>query len=57
MHNIDSVFFQGKFYPSYLLCPESYDWIPIEDCISKLDANKYSRLNDDQSVGKAMIVA
>lgn len=39
--------YKGKLKPSYLLCPETYRWFQIENCLSKLDANKYSRLNDD----------
>ncbi|KAF7278946.1 hypothetical protein GWI33_007810 [Rhynchophorus ferrugineus] len=39
--------YKGKLRPSYLLCPETYVWMPIENCLPKLDVNKYSRLNDD----------
>lgn len=39
--------YKGKLSPSYLLCPETYQWFHIEKCTSKLDRNKYSRLNDD----------
>lgn len=39
--------YKGKWSPSYLLCPETYTWIPIEKCISLLDTNKYSRLNEN----------
>ena len=33
------------------MCPEAYSWQPIEKCRPKLDANKYSRL-DDTSASK-----
>lgn len=39
-----SVVFQGQYYPSLLLCPETYTWQPIEKCRPKLDQNRYSRL-------------
>lgn len=39
--------YKGKLLPSYLLCPETYCWIPIQKTISLLDLNKYSRLNSD----------
>ena len=42
----DFVLFQSQYSPSYLACPETYSWIPIEKCIPKLDAKKYSRLDD-----------
>lgn len=41
--------YKAKLTPSYLLCPEVYTWCSIEKCIPKLDASKYSRLNDDNS--------
>lgn len=42
--------YKGKLTPSYLLCPETYTWIPIEKCLPKLEVNKYSRLNEDTKV-------
>ena len=34
---------KGFFYPSYLLCPETYTWHPIEKCVELLDHSKYCR--------------
>jgi uncharacterized protein YbaR (Trm112 family) len=34
---------QAQYAPSYLCCPETYKWFPIEDCLPKLNASKYSR--------------
>lgn len=45
------LYLQGNYAPSYLACPETYNWIPIEQCRPKLDLNKYSRL-DDPDEGK-----
>lgn len=39
--------YKGNFYPSDLLCPETYKWFPLKDCISKLDVSPYSRLDPD----------
>lgn len=39
--------YKGKITPSYLLCPETYVWRPIEKCIPLLEVSKYSRMNDD----------
>lgn len=39
--------YKGNFYPSDLLCPETYKWFSIKDCIPKLEASKYSRLDPD----------
>ncbi|KXJ06429.1 Arginyl-tRNA--protein transferase 1, partial [Exaiptasia diaphana] len=40
----------GNYYPSYLVCPVTYNWVPIEDCTPRLDVNKYSRLDDNSPV-------
>ncbi|XP_074030594.1 arginyltransferase 1 isoform X2 [Leptinotarsa decemlineata] len=47
IHSCPKMRYKGKLTPSFLLCPETYCWIPIEKCIEKLDAQKYSRLNED----------
>ncbi|XP_043911994.1 arginyl-tRNA--protein transferase 1 isoform X5 [Protopterus annectens] len=41
--------YKGQYKPSDLLCPETYAWIPIEQCRPKLEHSKYSRLNSDQN--------
>lgn len=47
IHSCPKMRYKGKLSPSYLVCPETYSWIPIEKCIPLLEVNKYSRLNDD----------
>lgn len=47
IHTCPKMLYKGKLSPSYLLCPETYKWSPLENCIPKLDVNKYSKLNDD----------
>ncbi|SPP73302.1 arginyl-tRNA--protein transferase 1 isoform X2 [Drosophila guanche] len=48
IHSCPKMRYKGNLSPSYLLCPETYVWILLTDVIrSKLDANKYQRLNDD----------
>ena len=46
---------QGQYSPSYILCPETYNWIPIEQCRPKIALAKYSRL-DDTEEGNAWII-
>ena len=46
---------QGQYSPSYILCPETYNWIPIEQCRPKIALAKYSRL-DDLEEGNACII-
>ncbi|KAM7444933.1 Arginyl-tRNA--protein transferase 1 [Porites harrisoni] len=40
--------YKGQYSPSYILCPETYNWIPIEQCRPKIALAKYSRLDDSE---------
>ncbi|XP_067048809.1 arginyl-tRNA--protein transferase 1-like isoform X2 [Acropora muricata] len=46
IHSCPKMKYKGRYNPSYLVCPESYEWIPIEQCIPKLDYSRYARLDD-----------
>ncbi|KAF7992199.1 hypothetical protein HCN44_001524 [Aphidius gifuensis] len=50
IHTIPKMKYKAKMKPSSLLCPETYIWCDINRCLTKLDLNKYSRFNDDDSV-------
>lgn len=47
IHSCPKMRYKANLSPSYLLCPETYEWFPIEKCIPKLDVSPYSRLNED----------
>lgn len=47
IHSCPKMKYKGEYSPSFLLCPESYRFVPIEQCAPKLDASKYSRFNDE----------
>ncbi|XP_063916965.1 arginyl-tRNA--protein transferase 1 isoform X2 [Zophobas morio] len=49
IHSCTKMRYKGKLTPSFLLCPETYHWIPIEKCLQKLEVSKYSRLDEDQA--------
>lgn len=49
IHSCIKMRYKGNYTPSFLLCPESYRFVPIEGCLPKLDSSKYSRLNDEES--------
>lgn len=49
IHSCPKMRYKGNLVPSYLLCPETFYWIPISKCIPLLEVNKYSRLNPDAS--------
>ncbi|XP_026560690.1 arginyl-tRNA--protein transferase 1 isoform X3 [Pseudonaja textilis] len=42
--------YKGQYRPSDLLCPETYTWIPLEQCLPSLEQSKYSRLNQDSKI-------
>ena len=46
VHSCPKMKYKGQYSPSYLACPETYSWIPIEKCAPKLDVEKYSRLDE-----------
>lgn len=50
-HAIVCLIFQGQYRPSDLLCPETYTWISLEQCLPSLERSKYSRLNQDLKIG------
>ncbi|XP_022122266.2 arginyl-tRNA--protein transferase 1 isoform X1 [Pieris rapae] len=49
IHSCKKMRYKGAFTPSDLLCPETYNWFPIKDCIPKLEQSPYSRLDPDLS--------
>ena len=49
IHSCPKMRYKAKMSPSYLLCPETYEWFDINKCLSKLDTAKYSRFNEDLS--------
>ncbi|XP_017093675.2 arginyl-tRNA--protein transferase 1 isoform X2 [Drosophila bipectinata] len=50
IHSCPKMRYKGKLSASYLLCPETYVWLTLTDAIrSKLDENKYQRLNPDDA--------
>ncbi|XP_066046901.1 arginyl-tRNA--protein transferase 1 isoform X3 [Chamaea fasciata] len=51
IHSCPKMRYKGQYRPSDLLCPETYVWTPIEQCLPLLEHSKYSRFNQD---GKAV---
>ncbi|XP_042212147.1 arginyl-tRNA--protein transferase 1-like isoform X1 [Homarus americanus] len=49
IHSCPKMRYKGKYTPSFLLCPETYVWVPIEKSLPKLELAKYSRLHEDPS--------
>ncbi|VDL61089.1 unnamed protein product [Hymenolepis diminuta] len=50
IHSCVKMRYKGAFSPSYLVCPETNNWVPIERCRRLLDAQKYTRFAEDSSI-------
>ncbi|XP_050814965.1 arginyl-tRNA--protein transferase 1 isoform X6 [Gopherus flavomarginatus] len=47
IHSCPKMKYKGQYRPSDLLCPETYVWVPIEQCLPTLEHSKYCRFNQD----------
>ncbi|XP_059052630.1 arginyl-tRNA--protein transferase 1 [Achroia grisella] len=47
IHSCIKMRYKGNFFPSDLLCPETYQWFNLKDCIPKFESRPYSRLDTD----------
>ncbi|KAM9197917.1 LOW QUALITY PROTEIN: arginyl-tRNA--protein transferase 1 [Dugong dugon] len=47
IHSCPKMKYKGQYRPSDLLCPETYVWVPIEQCLPLLENSKYCRFNQD----------
>ncbi|KFV99861.1 Arginyl-tRNA--protein transferase 1, partial [Eurypyga helias] len=47
IHSCPKMRYKGQYRPSDLLCPETYSWTPIEQCLPLLEHSKYCRFNQD----------
>uniref|UniRef100_A0A8D1ZKS8 Arginyl-tRNA--protein transferase 1 n=1 Tax=Sus scrofa TaxID=9823 RepID=A0A8D1ZKS8_PIG len=51
IHSCPKMKYKGQYRPSDLLCPETYVWVPIEQCLPSLENSKYCRFNQDSEAG------
>ena len=49
IHSCPKMRYKSQYDPSYLLCPETYEWFSVTECNPKLDTSKYSRFNKDKN--------
>ncbi|XP_052810981.1 arginyl-tRNA--protein transferase 1-like isoform X2 [Mya arenaria] len=47
IHSCPKMKYKGGYFPSYLLCPETYNFCPIEKCAPLLDQKAYARFADE----------
>ncbi|XP_054654001.1 arginyl-tRNA--protein transferase 1 isoform X3 [Dunckerocampus dactyliophorus] len=48
--------YKGQYRPSDLLCPETYAWVPIEQCLPHLENSRYARFNQNLDEGDAQVL-
>lgn len=48
VHSCPKVRYKSSFKPSYLLCPVTLQWVPMEDAEKVLDTKKYGRFAGEQ---------
>ena len=41
IHTCQKMRYKSRFSPSFLLCPSSYKWWPVQGCSKQLDSDKY----------------
>nr|XP_020460194.1 arginyl-tRNA--protein transferase 1 isoform X4 [Monopterus albus] len=56
IHSCSKMRYKGNYRPSDLLCPETYVWVPIEQCLPRLENSCYARLNQDPDAGDARVL-
>lgn len=49
IHTCPKMRYKARISPSYLLCPETYTWHPISQCLDKIETGSDCRLNPDPS--------
>ncbi len=45
IHSCPKMRYKAKYSPSWLLCPKTFHWVPVEQSLPLLDKAKYSVLN------------
>uniref|UniRef100_A0A674MIQ4 Arginyl-tRNA--protein transferase 1 n=1 Tax=Takifugu rubripes TaxID=31033 RepID=A0A674MIQ4_TAKRU len=56
IHSCPKMRYKGQYRPSDLLCPETFVWVPIEQCTPHLDNARYARFNQDPDAGDACVL-
>ncbi|XP_074502757.1 arginyl-tRNA--protein transferase 1 isoform X2 [Sebastes fasciatus] len=56
IHSCPKMRYKGQYRPSDLVCPETYAWVPIEQCLPRLETSRYARFNQDPDAGDARVL-
>jgi len=49
IHSCPKMRYKAKYHPSWLLCPKTYNWVPVKQALNLLDKSKYAVLNENSS--------
>ncbi|VDM24765.1 unnamed protein product [Hydatigera taeniaeformis] len=47
IHTISKMKYKGDYSPSFLSCPETHVWVPVEECRQLLERSKYTRFSKE----------
>ena len=53
IHSCPKMRYKAKYSPSWLLCPVTYDWVPVEIALPLLDKAKFAKLSPGSDPGAA----
>ncbi|KAL3050058.1 hypothetical protein OYC64_012164 [Pagothenia borchgrevinki] len=56
IHSCPKMRYKGQYRPSDLVCPETYAWVPIEQCVPMLENSRYARFNQDPDAGDPRVL-
>uniref|UniRef100_A0A8C2XRW8 Arginyl-tRNA--protein transferase 1 n=1 Tax=Cyclopterus lumpus TaxID=8103 RepID=A0A8C2XRW8_CYCLU len=56
IHSCPKMRYKGQYRPSDLLCPETYAWVQIEQCLLQLENSRYARFNQDPDAGDPRVL-
>jgi len=48
IHSCSKMKYKAKYSPSWLLCPVTYQWVPVQDALPLLDKSKFAKLCSSQ---------
>jgi len=55
IHSCPKMRYKAKYHPSWLLCPQTYKWEPVKNCLLLLDKSKFAVLHSGDQVDEAKI--
>jgi len=54
IHSCQKMRYKGRYKPSDLLCDENFEWVPLSQCLPKLERQKYCRFVDKTPISLSL---